>query len=528
MSTSRSRRRVNALQQSLFLGFIFLSIASAECTPRPVSITLGNVSIPNGNVMRGLDISLGRPKQAFAFFPRPLKNTFVYGTNGFCPKVSPTACETFRGGQYDQFASETAGKADLHSIPAEDPRYPQFNWVSEIISLGGKLALGDFPIGIALNDWDPEGTYNQASVGLGMNSTLLTALKSAGLIASHSWGMFWGRTGATKNTQLDGNLVLGGYDSAKVSGQNYTYRLNDSNAECPTSMLVTISDIILNVADGSTQSLFNGTNTRALPACIKPDGPLLMTLPDKPFFRKFENLTGAAFDYFTSGIYTSGPIFAEESPIYSGDITVKLDSGLSVRIPNDQLVVPHRFINSTNGTLVTSGDTELLIGVLQDHTANDLPYLGRQFLSSAYVFLNQDSKEFTLWAANPTPKEELVAVDSKNKVITDSCTEDSRPPMQPPTPEPSSGHYVGAIVGIVVGSIAAVAVVAVLIFYLVSVRRRRKTVVAAADLPPAQPDTEKYYVPLPCPVPEVAQELYDPPTSVEQLEPLELPLSPRE
>ena len=76
------------------------------------------------------------------------------------------------------------------------------------------------------------------SLGSGSNSTILNALKASGQIASRSWSLFWGRTGATTNTQLKGSFVFVGYDRAKVSGANYTRSFSSSKSSCSTSMLV--------------------------------------------------------------------------------------------------------------------------------------------------------------------------------------------------------------------------------------------------------------------------------------------------
>lgn len=101
--------------------------------------------------------------------------------------------------------------------------------------------------------------------------------------------MFWGLDGPNKHSQMDGTFVIGGYDRAKVSGPNYTAPLANDK-ECDTQMLVTISDLILNFANGTNASLFNGTRNAALKACIDPSYPVLMTLP-LPFYRAFQNYT---------------------------------------------------------------------------------------------------------------------------------------------------------------------------------------------------------------------------------------------
>lgn len=54
------------------------------------------------------------------------------------------------------------------------------------------------------------------ALGLGTNFTVLSALQTRHQIASRVWSMFYGLTGVDADAQLDGVLVLGGYDHAKM------------------------------------------------------------------------------------------------------------------------------------------------------------------------------------------------------------------------------------------------------------------------------------------------------------------------
>lgn len=128
----------------------------------------------------------------------------------------------------------------------------------------------------------------QHILGLGANSTLLSTLKEAGIIASRSWSMYWGNSGAPE-TQNDGIFVFGGFDNTKTTGKNYTFPLTyDSN--CPSSMVVSITDISLTLPNGTDADLFDSAAS-LLRACIMPDYPVLMTLPHDPYY---ENLQLAA------------------------------------------------------------------------------------------------------------------------------------------------------------------------------------------------------------------------------------------
>ncbi|KAK2740554.1 hypothetical protein FQN57_006058 [Myotisia sp. PD_48] len=455
----------------------FFPTTWADCGQPPISIKLGNITVPNNQVVRGLDISVGTPHQSFAFLPQwPLNNTFVYGANGFCGTGSASACITYRGGQYDQFASESRGVPSPNSYPPENDPYPDFNWITDSLTLNSNITLSDFPIGIALEDWGAQGYHPQAAIGLGLNSTILNTLRSNDKISSRTWGMFWGRAGGSKNAQLDGNLVLGGYDRAKVVGQNHTETLAKFTSPCSTSMIVTITDIVLNFANGTDESLFNEGST-SMAACIEPDSPVLLTLPYDPYFINFKSLTSTSDFGRSFGIYYYAMTYKEGTQKYTGDLSIQLSTGLSIRIPNDQFVVPDLTIDNDTGSLIANS-TEMVLALnsLQAGNSDDMPILGRQFLSSAYVMLNHEARKFTLWTANPTLTEDLVAVDSTNSAVeTCPSTGAKSPTPQPPapadTPSGSMTLSIKAIVGIAVG--ASVGIISFAIIAWIIVRRRR-------------------------------------------------------
>jgi hypothetical protein len=158
-------------------------------------------------------------------------------------------------------------------------------------------------------------------------------------------------------------------------------------------------------------------------------------------------------------------------------MTIQFDSGLSVRIPNDQLVVPNLTINPQTGQLVANAsEPELVINSIQQVNEGDLPQLGRQFLSSAYLMVNQDADEFTLWSANPTANEDLVAVDTQNQVIEEFCSSTTNTsktvPHNTTQAQSSDKLSAGGILGTTVGSVAVVAVVLGAIFWFITRRRK--------------------------------------------------------
>lgn len=417
----------------------------------------------------------------------------VYGTSGFCDlrqeKWTETGCITFRGGEYSMITSDTRKVPSPDSYPIEKGGYPQMNFVSDNIRLNDNHTLPSFPIGIALSAWGEQAYHNMMAIGMGVNSTMLSTLKSTGKIAARAWGMFWGREGATRETQLDGSMVFGGYDRAKVVGQPYTQFLVADRSVCSTGMLVTVTDLVLNFANGTNASLFPPAKTSSISACIVPDYPVLMTMPNDPYFNNFRLLTNAFIEGRSFGIDFYSIRYNDSDIPYTGDLTIKLQSGLNVRIPNDQLIVPDRYSDSKTGQwVVNSTDPTIVINPIQDINGNDLSQLGRQFLSAAYLMVNEETGQFSLWAANPTLDEDLAAFDADGKEADSICPTTSSTNTTAPQPDAltatasnkgpakaaSGGLSTGAIAGIVIAAVAVIALASGLGVWLSRKKRARK------------------------------------------------------
>jgi cytoskeletal protein RodZ len=173
---------------------------------------------------------------------------------------------------------------------------------------------------------------------------------------------------------------------------------------------------------------------------------------------------------------------------------------------------------------------------MQDVNARDMASLGTTFLSLAYLMVNQDANQFTLWAANPTThSSDLVAVDEDGADVTATCTATSSATAdstssstssndddESPSPSASgdgtssdagestsTGRAAteattaptlskGGIAGVVVGGVAAVALMGAAAFWLLR-RKRAAAAAAAAAAVPAVWDqhhpTSEMYVP---------------------------------
>jgi len=63
-------RRLKNRALALLLACQTWTLASAECAPYPLSTKIRNVTLSNGQVSRGIALSVGTPEQDFAFLPQ--------------------------------------------------------------------------------------------------------------------------------------------------------------------------------------------------------------------------------------------------------------------------------------------------------------------------------------------------------------------------------------------------------------------------------------------------------------------------
>lgn len=221
-----------------------------------------------------IDLSLSRLWNNTYFFDASA--TSISG-NG-CPDLvydqnSPNACAGTLGGFFRQQASTTFSKASsLQALNTATETFPDHKndvYGSDTLAVNSTLSLVNFPFGVNRGNVD-----KQNSLGVGRNSTLLNALVSNGAISSRTWSFWNGWIGAETQHQMDGSFILGGYDAAKISGRNITLPFSTEN-DCLRGYVVTISDIKLNLINGSTSSIFGPSHGAAMKACVAPDYPIM-------------------------------------------------------------------------------------------------------------------------------------------------------------------------------------------------------------------------------------------------------------
>jgi hypothetical protein len=372
-------------------------------------------------------------------------------------------------------------------VPQAEYQFHGLNWGTDDCRLNENTTVSDVPFGMPGFDLYSIAAVStfQNNLGLSTESTLITLLKQAAIIGSRTWSLWWGLMGSVSNVQMDGGLVLGGYDRAKIEGnteQNYTGSISSSHDLCLSGMTVTITGITLHFPNGTEPNLLDPElGSAPLVACLCPNCDYFMTLPNDPYFDRFESFIGTrSYDRATHLNAWTMLFYPEDQ--YQGDLSVELSSSISFRISNSQLVLPARFIDRDGKIEENTDASDLLLNSLEGASSNDMVNLGRYFFTGAHLFVDQDAETFTLWEAKATTDIDLVSVVHDDDCGTSSAAVGSA--SNPKTSADGSGSgnqtetssssdngvNAAGIAGGVVGGFVALAIGAVVLFLI---RRRR-------------------------------------------------------
>ncbi|KAF2457873.1 aspartic peptidase domain-containing protein [Lineolata rhizophorae] len=462
-----------------------VSAQNGNCSIPPVTVPIKNVLLSNGQLRRGIAMDMGSPPQPFALLPAWFaNNTYIYDYSaGSCDDLTEDGCVTLRGGLYDSSSSTTFIRFDDPAAAGADPvdneTVTDSNWGRDSLVLNSNSTLDDYPFGIIDEDFSA-GYTRQGLLGLSSNSSILNALEAAGQIASRSFSFFWGLDGATEPVRTDGGIVFGGYDAAKIDGdQNITAQFGGYDS-CSSGMLITIMDVELNFPNGSSPSL---SPDRPFVCCVLPELPFVVTLSQSPYFDNFESLTQTSNIGRSSGEDFFNMMYPPDE-VYTGDLTFKLENDIDIRVPNHQLVKPEMQVTDQGSVFENTTISVLLINSLRDANEDDVLAVGKYFFTSAYLTVNLDTQSFSIFKANPTFDTDPVAINDDSSAADCEVTGTiSAGPSSSPTPQQTiagdgsnspSSLSGSAIAGAVVGSVFGAALIAVAVLYFLQRRRWRK------------------------------------------------------
>ena len=242
-------------------------------------------------------------------FNRYDNNVFVYNVGDMCASnTPPVQCEGDHGGEFDLGSSSTWLQAGNHSswngAQADFASDTGDIFGNDILELDNATptSLINFPIVI---EQSTDLTANV--IGGNVSSTLLGTLAAGKIIASRSWSVFWGLTGADSSSQMDGNLVLGGYDLAKTTGNNHTAAMSEGQG---CTMFVYMTSIQMNFPNGTNFEILGTSQGDALRMCIQPSYPII-TIPSN-IYDAFTSYSGGIYLNRSYGINLWGQVFEAE------------------------------------------------------------------------------------------------------------------------------------------------------------------------------------------------------------------------
>ena len=124
----------------------------------------------------------------------------------------------------------------------------------------------------------------------------------------------------------------------------------------------------------------------------------------------------------------------------------------------------------TSGQTYPNGTSRQLDDGVFDVIDHEILYLGRPFLSSIYLFVDNDSQNFALWGAQSNMTRDLVSVGPP------VCSSSAASPSLPTVPYtiPSHGPSKGAIAGASVGGLLVIVIILSAILVLVRTHRQKQ------------------------------------------------------
>ncbi|KAK5096775.1 hypothetical protein LTS08_007265 [Lithohypha guttulata] len=472
----------------------------------PIVFPVRNVTVEGNRMRRGMRFSYGTPEQNVAVaISAGWNETYIYDENGQCSGLASAACTVGRGGAFNEGSSSTwTGLSSISALNSKDnvANNAGSNGLAgrDKLTINSSLSFDQFSIAIPRKSGP-----DYSTLGLGPSSRILDIAKNASTIASRSWSLFWGQTGLTDAHTNNGAVVLGGVDETQTTGNNFTGAIRPSvYSSCRSGMIVEVTDMVVSVPGGSSGSLLSGgVQGQGVNYCLEPEFPIITMLLDH--WNEWEDIdpdaetSGNAVDRAGGGPNVWGLIYPKQN-ITKASLTITIAGSLEITIPNHQLVQAYYTFNEDGQMAVNNTVSELMINPLQAGNANDIPKLGMTFFQAAYLHVNYDKNQYTLWeAANPTGQNSKFAGVGGSSVGCATPSNSTSSPNNGTTSGGSSsnnnnnnnsnndtGISGGAIGGIVAGVVVGILALAGLAFFF---WRRKKQ---ARTGPPSETATPLY------------------------------------
>jgi hypothetical protein len=297
---------------------------------------------------------------------------------------------------------------------------------------------------------------------LGRGSSFLEVAVNTNAAPSQEWGL-WTGSRSIENP-VDGLLVIGGYDTARVDGDFTTF---GTSLKCPTCVLVT--NITYNSVSGSSSLFSNSSET--------------LEVALEPFERSLE-LPQDIFDNFahiSQGTWNDslGALTYPRANPPDGNLTITLLNGYTTVIPASELFSISRLYDSSG--VYSIFDPDSMIAEVDNYTDPQyVPSWGIPFLTMNYMVMDYEKDTFQMAPAIRTDLSSeggpLIKALCTGVVSSPTSSPTHTPTAQPTAPTsvaPIARHnHIGAIVGGVVGGVAGLALIAIVILFILSRRKK--------------------------------------------------------
>lgn len=327
---------------------------------------------------------------------------------------------------------------------------------------------------------------DRSALALGLNSSFIRAALETQMIGTKAWSYWPGN----KYLGLDGLLILGGYDEARVGSDFATYKTEERyNGAWPATTYLEIKGLEWEYNPGNSTNLMPSDAT-TIGATLEPywDAVYLPTASMDIIAESFESTYNS----------TIGTYMFEDFPV--GNLIVTLVDDTRTIIPADDLFdYPTYYDDQGTETYSYSDDYSYLyaskIFDTSDYAGDYLLTLGLPFLSQKVIVADFDNGEYHM--ADAVKHDLGSGARSLKPLCTGGALAGSSNKTEPIDPKlVKKSTNVGAIAGGVVGSVAGLIIIALIAFFVL---RRRKQKQSAED---------QQQIPY---LPEVTQTQYEPP-----------------
>ncbi|KAK5094872.1 hypothetical protein LTR70_003814 [Exophiala xenobiotica] len=416
-------------------------------------ITKNRVSVSSAASKRGIAFSIGADSQLFSVMPYINENnTFLTHVNA-CGSKDNASCVASYGGVYTppegvQATAEPAnwnGTASWHQQGDADG-YDDL-YLNDVMKMAG-FDIPGLPIytytesatGSYLSDWTPP--YLEAAFKVGM-------------VGTRQWSLWTG----TRNEDVDGLLVLGGYDEARVAGEFTAFEVNDERKR-PYLQITGIEwarskQDSVNLMPNNTKSLW------ALPEPYTSS----FYVPEDSYF-KFVELANSSGDVTFDRYYNDVSLYRFYS-VPEGEVIITLNNGMETTIPLQDLFY-HPYNYTEDGIMQTLNDSYYLSLLWPDQSSNGLLYLGQPFMDQKMFVADWDAGKFYM---ADVVRDELAATNIKLLCTPPTIT---TPRTTATPPRPDSGPDIPAIAGGVAGGVGGLLVIGLVAWFMLKRKKKAK------------------------------------------------------